>query len=249
MIDAEDLVGALARRLLPGGIDLVRPLRAGWYDAVVGEEYRLPDVGRGDALAVVLASTRAFWAPFVRHLRTTPGFVEQAHPIEAYVTGVVQDALADLPVRHQVRFSHEPPPRRVAMQRLAHVAGLAALTPSMLCVHPTYGPWIGLRAAVVLDAPGPSGEPPVTPAPCADCAERCEPALVHAQALATTSGDGGDPVAGNWRAWLAVRDACPVGREHRYPDAMIRYVYTKDRGVLRGLLHDGIGPPDSRRSD
>ncbi|MGH8586497.1 MAG: hypothetical protein ACREWE_10055 [Gammaproteobacteria bacterium] len=43
------------------------------------------------------------------------------------------------------------PPRRVAMQRLAHLSGLAYLSPSHLNVHATYGPWIALRAAVVID--------------------------------------------------------------------------------------------------
>jgi hypothetical protein len=40
--------------------------------------------------------------------------------------------------------------RLVAMQRLAHAIGVAHLHPgSQLCIHPTYGPWIALRAVVV----------------------------------------------------------------------------------------------------
>jgi methylmalonic aciduria homocystinuria type C protein len=246
---AASLVSALARRLRPSGIDLVQPLNAAWYDAAVTEEYRLPDVGRRDALTVLLASTSAFWEPFVSHLRAEPARLDQPDPIDRYVMDVVGGTLADLPVRHEVRFSHEPPPRRVAMQRLAHVSGLAALTPSMLCVHPVYGPWIALRAAIVLDAPGPAGAPPLPPAPCERCAELCEPALEHAQATVATAGTGDDPVAEHWRLWLAVRDACPVGREHRYPDALIRYVYTKDRAVLRAALRDPSAALDRRRGD
>jgi hypothetical protein len=34
-------------------------------------------------------------------------------------------------------------------------------------------------------------------------------------------------------AWIAVRDACPVGREGRYSDAQLEYHYTKARGLLR----------------
>ena len=233
---AARLVATLAGRLRPAGIDLVQPLNAAWYDAAVTEEYRLPDVGRRDALAILLASTSAFWAPFVGWLRAEPARLDRPDPIDRYVVGVVHDALAALPVRHEVRFSHEPPPRRVAMQRLAHVSGLAALTPSMLCVHPVYGPWLALRAAIVLDAAGPSGAPPLPPAPCDGCAELCTPALEHAQALVATAA--GDPVAEHWRPWLAVRDACPLGRAHRYPEALIRYVYTKDRAVLRAALRE-----------
>lgn len=45
--------------------------------------------------------------------------------------------------------------RVLSFQRLAHESGLAFLNPAChLCVHPVYGPWISLRAVVVLDAPG-----------------------------------------------------------------------------------------------
>jgi methylmalonic aciduria homocystinuria type C protein len=133
------------------------------------------------------------------------------------------------------------------MQRLADVAGLAALTPSMLCVHPAFGPWIALRAAVVFDVAPPDDPGAAPPTACHDCAERCAPALARAVAAATArtgrapaarERDANDPVAPDWTLWLAVRDACPVGREHRYPDAYLRYVYTKDRGVLRAAVRD-----------
>jgi len=234
-VPAAHLVAQLADRLRPSGIDLVQPMNAAWYDAAVAQEYRLPDVGRRDALAIVLASSGAFWEPFVARLRAEPDRLEHADPLDRYVMDEVGHALAALPVRHEVRFSHEPPPRRVAMQRLAHVSGLAALTPSMLCVHPVYGPWLALRAAIVCDVAGPSSRPlPEPPAACPRCAELCTPALERAQAAAAMDASGAsDPVAEHWRLWLAVRDACPVGREHRYPDELIRYVYTKDRAVLR----------------
>lgn len=232
----EDLVARIGARLASAGLDLVQPLNAAWYDAAVPAGYRLPAVGsRSDRLALLVASSRAFWPPFLARLRAEPERLERTDPIDDHVTDAVHRALADLPVAHEVRFSFEPPPRRVAMQRLSHVSGLAPLTPAMLCVHPVYGPWIALRAAVVLDLPGPPGDPPVPAAPACSCAELCAPALERAQAAST--GASGDPVAGQWRLWLAVRDACPVGREHRYPEALLRYVYTKDRAVLRVAAH------------
>lgn len=232
----KELVADLAERLGRSGIDLVQPLNAAWYDAAVPAEYRLPDVGQPRALAIALGSSAAFWAPFLARLRAEPAFVEEPDPIDRYVVESVTRALATLPVRSEVRFSHEAPPRRVAMQRLAHVSGLAALTPGMLCVHPTYGPWIALRGAIVLDADGPEGPAPVVPVPCDGCAERCVPALAHAQATVAASASAGDPVAAHWPLWLAVRDACPLGREHRYPEPLLRYVYTKDRDVLRAAI-------------
>jgi hypothetical protein len=53
------------------------------------------------------------------------------------------------------------------------------------------------------------------------CDAPCHDAL--ARALATPN---------DWRAWLAVRDACPIGRDYRYDDDQLRYHYTKDRAAL-----------------
>jgi methylmalonic aciduria homocystinuria type C protein len=229
------VVGALAERCRAAGIDLAQPLNGVWYDAAVPPEYRLPGVGRERPLAVLLASTSAFWPPFLERLRAEPERLDEPHPLDRYVEDTVRDALAAVVVRHDLRFAHEPPPRRVAMQRLAHVSGLAWLAPSMLAVHPVYGPWIGLRAVVVLDIDGPVGPPPAVRTPCELCASRCAPALERAQRLPVAT-PATDPVPASWREWLAVRDACPLGREHRYPEAMIRYVYTKDREVLRAAV-------------
>jgi methylmalonic aciduria homocystinuria type C protein len=143
------------------------------------------------------------------------------------VEGAVDAALAPRSPRPraEIRFAPEPPPRRVAMQRLAHVAGLAWLAPSHLCVHPRFGPWIALRAAVVIDVEGPPPQTPIA-APC-DCATGCQPAFDRALAAGTPRDQA--ELRERWRLWLAVRDACPVGRAHRYDDDQIRYHYAGDR--------------------
>lgn len=236
------LVETLATRLAASGLDLVQALDARRYDAAVAPEYRLPRPGRGgDArLAVVVGSSRAFWRPFLAWLGADPTRIDAIDPIDRYTVAALLAALDGVPGPHEVRFSFEAPPRRIAMQRLADVAGLAALTPSMLCVHPTFGPWIALRAAVVFDVAPPASPHAGLPLACHDCATRCAPALARAQeaagAHASRPAAEGDRVAPDWALWLAVRDACPVGRQHRYPEAYLRYVYTKDPAILHRAI-------------
>lgn len=214
------LVDTLRARIEPHGFDLIAPLQVGWYNAQVDHAYRLPDFGEPTSLAVVVANTRALWSRFLAAVRERPALQDDANPLDAYTVDVIAAAVASLEVRAEVRYAYEPPPRRVAMQRLAHVAGLAYLSPSYLCIHETYGPWIGLRAAIVFDAPGPAA-PLNTPAPPCECTNNCKPALERALASNT------------WRDWLDVREACPAGRAHRYDDDQIEYHYTKARHLLR----------------
>jgi cyanocobalamin reductase (cyanide-eliminating) / alkylcobalamin dealkylase len=131
--------------------------------------------------------------------------------------------------RVSLRFAHEGGNRRIAVQRLAHAAGLAYLTETHASVHPTYGPWIALRAAMSLDIPGPLGLPPQLEHPCGGCSRGCLPAFERA--LTTLDGAPSEAnLRAHWQTWLAWRDACPVGREHRYTEAQIRYHYLRDPG-------------------
>jgi methylmalonic aciduria homocystinuria type C protein len=74
------------------------------------------------------------------------------------------------------------------------------------------------------------GEPPATvptrlPCPKDMCAATCLPALERAMTAR--------PDDASWQAWLAVRDACSIGRDYRYSDDQVHYHYTKDRSRLR----------------
>jgi len=210
------------------GFDLIQPFAAWWYNDAVAAEHRLPDFGRARALGVLIGNTRLLWAPFIAAWRADAALRADPHPIDRYTESRLGPLLQVAGVGCAVRFAHEPAPRRIAIQRLADVSGLARLSRVGLNVHPVFGPWIGLRAAVVFDVDGPAGAPPEAADPCADCRRTCGPAFERARAAPGADTDPADA----WRLWLAVRDACPVGRAHRYGEDQIHYHYTKDRAVL-----------------
>ncbi len=203
------------------GFDLTQPFAACWYNDTVAPPQRLADFGRHRALGVLIGNSRALWPPFLAAWHADAALRAAADPLDRYTESRLEPHLDRLGVRAVVRWVHEPPPR-LAVQRLAHLSGLAPLAPMGLNVHPVYGPWIALRAVVVLDTEGPPGDPPVVALPCDACTQACAPASARARAAPPD----------DWRAWLAARDACPLGRVHRYDDTQITYHYTKDRGVL-----------------
>ena len=227
---SDEIVAALRDAVGAAGLDIVEPLRVGWYNQVVAARHRLEDHGDPAALAVLIGNSRALWDRFVGWLRAHPGWLEEPDPLDRYVTMAVEEALARVPLGSSaaVRYAHRPEPAHVAMQKLAQVAGVARLAPSYLCVHPRYGPWIALRAVAIFPVVGPLAPAAALPPACA-CAEQCVPPLEAALAA------GADPEAA-WPDWLAVRDACPRGQEHRYGEDQLRYHYSKDVGILRALL-------------
>ena len=190
----------------------------------------LAGFGEADRLTLVAGNGRALWPRFVAWLAEEPARLGAPHPLEAYVEEATGRAVAAAGVACEVRYAHDGPPW-VPIQRLAERAGLAWLAPSNLSIHPVLGPWLSLRAVITIVAAA-TVEPRAAPPPrCAACPRACVPAFERARTQV------------DWRDWLAVRDACPIGREHRFQEDHLRYGYTKDREILRRAV-SGSAPGD-----
>ena len=213
------------------GFDLVGALPIGAYNRMVDESARIADLGDAKNLALVVANTKTLWPVFVQYLRQNPECLKRPDPLDRYVESCLSAMFAELPVRVELRWAHKPEPAHVSMQTLAQLAGIGYKNDSHLVVHPVYGQWVALRAVAVLPVHGPE-EPFEWPdSPCAACSTGCGPALAAAMA------SEGYPmrhatVRENWMSWVAIRDACPLGKAHRYSDEQIRYHYTKDIQLL-----------------
>lgn len=227
-----EIAARIASACTPAGLELVQPFQLGWYNAAVDPAYHLPDFGSPRALGILIGNTRTLWPALRAALAADASLRATRDVVDRYTSTRVLAALQPLAQRWKVRFPYERPPRRVAMQRLCHVSGLAHLSRSFLNVHPVYGPWIALRAAVVIDAEGPPGPAPDPPSPCPDCAHACLPRFEDAAAALRARGLDKPGLGETWPLWLAVRDACPIGREHRYSDEQIAYHYRLDRRAL-----------------
>ncbi|MFN8642362.1 MAG: hypothetical protein U0802_12165 [Candidatus Binatia bacterium] len=213
--DWAGVVRTVAARLAAAGIDIVHPYAPSRVEG-----------GERATLGLLIGNTRALWAPFVAACRADARLASDADPIERYCETHIGAAVADLPGA-TLRWAHGAAPH-LPIQQLAVRSGLAAMSPVGLCIHPRYGPWFALRAAVTVTCAGPPGAPVEVPLPCADCARACVPPFARAQAAQAGRAD----LAATWRLWLAVRDACPVGRAHRYGEAQRRYRYARDRSVI-----------------
>lgn len=225
--DWTGVVERVAARLAAAGIDIVHPYSPAWTG----------DGGR-ETLGLLIGNTRALWEPFVAACRADARLASDADPIERYCERHVGAAVADLP-QATVRWAHGVPPH-LPIQQLAVRSGLAAMSPIGLCIHPRFGPWFALRAAVTVACAGPAGAAPGAAPACADCARLCVPPFERARAAQAGRVD----LADTWRLWLAARDACPAGRAYRYGEAQLRYHYAGDRSAITAA-QEARTPPGS----
>jgi methylmalonic aciduria homocystinuria type C protein len=211
-VELAPVIAELAR----AGFDLVQPFPTAEIAREPGLA-RLADPARPFGLLV--ANTRALWPRFLAARAADPSLAAAADPVDRYTEHVLGPLAASL--GGEVLYSHATYDGVfLPFQRLAVAAGLAALSPTQLVIHPEVGPWLALRAAILSPGAPPPRAAPVS-LPCT-CASTCHAAFAHACAHPA-----------DWRAWVAVRDACPVGRSYRYSEDQLAYHYSKDHQYLR----------------
>lgn len=232
---ASEVTSAVTERAARGGLDLVAPFSPAWLAPGSPEALavqRLGEVSRGDVagevFGLLFASSRAIWGPFSAALAAAPELSSGPDPFDRYVEREVATSIAELGPRARVAFAHEPgPDGHFPIQRLAAAIGLAALSPSHLSVHPRLGPWVALRAVAMIEGAAWVGPRPTVESPCEGCAAPCVAALELARRI--SAGERGQEVVTRHPgAWIAVRDACPVGREARYGEAQMRFHYARE---------------------
>src|SRR5262245_18235026 len=160
----EPLLERLRARLAQHGLNLVGTTEIATYDAVVPPAWLLSPRADDARTAVVIDNGGgAFWVAFHRHVAADPAAGRVADPLDAFTRHVVGDAIAplrdDLGAARLV-FPFELHPLPMSFVHLAECAGLGRRSLLGLLVHPEYGPWMALRAAILipfaLSAPRPA---------------------------------------------------------------------------------------------
>jgi methylmalonic aciduria homocystinuria type C protein len=235
------------------GLDVVAPLRLRWYNDVAPASALIQPTADGagdDALAILVGNSRALWPAFTAAHNSDPAIGDADDPVDTYVarsiTAAIASTTASTSTEPRVFHSNDTTPGKlVAIQRMAHVAGVAHLDEKChLAIHPVYGPWIALRAVLVFDdIPGPEDAQrvPVPSNPLSsdeEARDRVDSAFAHAlQGYADP-----DASAERWQRWVAVRDAVSSApHPERYHDDQVLYHYNcQTNGNERERIRDGL---------
>jgi len=234
------ILATLESTLAPVGIDLHAPMRVGWYNRAEPAAIRLPEPAGPGSLAVVIGNSVAMWRPFLDGVRDDPALREDQHPLDRWVERRILTAVAGLPVQpSSIHWVNGTGSRSFSMQRAAAATGLVGMAPCHLTIHRRVGLWFGLRAVLMFGVEGPEEPLWSSPFPCAGCEDQpCVPLLERALGREVPGAEA-PPMNGvrrRWEPWLAMRDACPHGREHRYGELQVGYHYSKQRRYLMEAL-------------
>src|SRR5215467_2031933 len=151
--DGGELLGALATALGSHGLNLIGTTPVEAYDARVPAPYRLRALVPEARSAIVVGNGGgAFWQAFKDFSRRHPSRARGQDPVDGFTRHVLEEVVAAAlpgdvaPVLYPFRFPADP----VSFMHLAECAGLGRRGLVGVLIHPTFGPWIALRAAILV---------------------------------------------------------------------------------------------------
>ncbi len=188
-----------------------------------------------------------YWDVLKNYMHENPEFAEDdPDPIDNY-TRVVLTGISNLLLSsehtHDVVFPFGEDSRALDFIALGELCGVGVRSMLGILLHPEYGTWISLRAAIMLeDELSIYDEPLYKFNPCVPCEKPC---VVSCPASVISAEQGWD-----WEACMdyrletdtcsthcASRRACPYGSEHQYSEAEQLYHHRRViENVLKGKL-------------
>jgi hypothetical protein len=177
------------------------------------------------AVLVVGSGGTTLWDGFLAWAAERPERLRGEGPLDTRVVEAI-DAVPEAPSRRWIRCAADDG-QAIDFRTLALQAGLGHPSRLGLLLHPTFGPWLALRAACFTLDPLPLTGPLTAAPPCEGCPAPCTSACPVG-----AIGPGGwsfAPCVGfqerdtTCHGGCLARAACVVGREHAYGARQHRY--------------------------
>ena len=240
----EAFVTRLATSLAPHGLNLIGVADAVGYDAAVPARWTIGQHVPGVRSVLVIGNGgAALWEAFRRRLDAEPSFAGTRDPLDAFTRAVVTEAVTPFATELQqaipIVFPFDAGPPALSFVHLAECAGLGRSSLLGILVHPEFGPWIALRAALLLPFPCEAARPADGFEACATCVER--PCITACPGAAVGAGGWDVPRCADHRlsgagdgcdAGCHARIACVYGQAHRYPPDALAFHQAYARGAM-----------------
>jgi epoxyqueuosine reductase QueG len=201
-------------------MNLVGATSVAAYDARVASGRPLADRA-GDARGIVVVANGGadLWHAFRAAMPADHG---EHDPLDRFTRAAVEDAARDVAGAH-CHFPFDPFPAALDFRALGELAELGRPSLVGVLVHPEFGPWISLRAAILVPDEVVAPRPADGFDPCPTCVER--PCIAACPVGAVGPGGWDVPrcvahrlaAEANCAAGCTSRLDCVYGRNHRHP--------------------------------
>jgi epoxyqueuosine reductase QueG len=229
-----EIIDFIKQRAAPHGLNLVGAIPTERYDAAAPSHLQARAIDPGARSIIVIGNGGgAFWQAYRRHADANSGWAQRDHPLDDFTREVVERELAGAlrarGVRCTIVYPFVSDAGNLHFMELGRLAGIGGPSLIGVLIHPTYGTWIAMRAALLMaemvDQPGEG----LGFDPCPRCVARtCMPACP----VGAVSDRGWDVIkcarhrveaAPDCSSGCYSRLRCVISPQHRYPDDEVHH--------------------------
>jgi hypothetical protein len=256
MKDPLEAIGTTAGRY---GLNLVAAIPADRYDRAVTPTMQTTVFASAEMAesprSIVLIGNGGgdFWRAFSDFADRNPGWRDRTNPLDDFtrqiIEGEVMPAVIESGVRCAVVYPFVNGGPSLNFIDLAKIAGLGGPSIIGVVLHPTYGPWMAFRAALIIDAELDAPGPAIDFDPCPRCVTRS--CISACPVTAISFPVGWDlqkclthrvEVEADCASRCHARVGCVIGPEHRYPDDELAYHHRRALLAMRAWYDTHLRP-------
>jgi hypothetical protein len=234
------------------GLNLVAATPADRYDAAVTTPYKTGAIAPGTRSIIVIGNGGgAFWGSLKQHADKHPGWMARDNPLDDFTRVVIERDIAPTltGLTHAIIYPFISNAPTLNFMEAGKAAGLSGPSIIGVVVHPTYGPWIAFRAAILLNEPIDQPGKAYGFDPCPSCTARTCISACPAEAVSVASG-WDIPKCLTHRVEVETvcaprchaRAGCVLGPEHRYPEDELAYHQMRALRAMRPYYEAHIKP-------
>ena len=229
----DEIFGRIRELLSESGFNIFLKIKASDYDGSVGPDRKAGAI-MTDAKSIILVGFggNSFWKILSEYLDRNPGFREKhTDLIDTYTIlnmARAGETLGAAGIRYTLAYPFGENALALDFAALGRIGGAGVGSLLGILIHPVFGTWMSLRAAIITDAELAEYDGPLEGFdPCPSCDKPC----IAACPAHTVSESGWD-----WRACMewrldtdvcsercASRVACPWGSRERYSPGQMAY--------------------------
>ncbi|HVN28954.1 MAG TPA: hypothetical protein VMT64_10735 [Candidatus Binataceae bacterium] len=237
-----------------GGLNLIAATPAARYDAAVTAPYKVAGIApRTKSIIVIGNGGGAFWQSFKQHVEKNAGWTARDNPLDDFTRFVIErDVMPILSnVAHTVVYPFMSSGPTLNFMEAGKAAGLSGPSIIGVVVHPTYGPWVAFRAAILIDVELDTPGEAYGFDPCPSCSARSCISACPAGAVTLSGWDIPKclthrvEVEADCTPRCHARVGCVLGPEHRYPDDELAYHQMRALRAMRPYYESHIKPKKS----
>ena len=243
------LLSSAQQQATRNGLNLLGLVDAQRFDSCQPRELRSSSLQPGCGTIMVLATAgKSLWLEFQRQGRHLPKTMSEETVDELAMAGATAIAGELLENGHQAKVMDARKPR-MNFSQLAEAAGFGIVSPvSGLFLHPEYGPWVRVRAALLLPGTpfGAIADASVVERfqPCCTCQRPCIavcPSAVHdGEGNSDRARCAGHRHQGGCLSGCHSRIACPIGVEHADAEGSMVHAHSMSHRTMQRWFGLGL---------